>query len=104
MSDNRHNVGIGAFGVEILRQTGPHARTEQMAEQQDSAAAKADLEQSSALGLDPDKVVTDSFDYSLTRFSQLRFGTHMQDDSVVTFHEALMSFKGEGWFTLLSLT
>jgi hypothetical protein len=97
VSDNRHNVGIGAFGMEVICETHPDALTEQMAEQQDSAAAQADLEQGGAFALDPHNVVTNSFDHSSARSRQLRFGTDMQD-SCGASHEALMSLKDKGWF------
>jgi hypothetical protein len=99
VSDNRHNVGIGTFSVEVIRQTRPDGVTEQMAEQQDSAAAKADLEQSSAFALDPHNFVTNALDDPPARSGQLRFGTNMQDGSGAAFHEAMMSFKNKGWLS-----
>lgn len=98
VSDNRHNVGIGTVSVEVIPQTRPDGVTEQMAEQQDSAAAEADLEQSGAFALDPHNVVTSGFDNPPARSGQLRFGTDMQDGSGAAFHEAMMSFKDKGWF------
>ena len=58
VSHNRHDIRIGAFSMEVIRQTRPDGRTEQMAEQQDTAAAHADLEESGAFVLDPDDIVT----------------------------------------------
>jgi hypothetical protein len=98
VSHHRHDIWIGALRMEVIRQTRPDPLTEQMAEQKDSAAAQADLEQSGSFGLDPHNLVTYGFEHSLARSGQLRFGTDMQDGSGAS-HEALMSFKDEGWFS-----
>jgi len=88
----------GILRVKVIGQTRPDALTEQMAEQQDSAAAQADLEQSGTFALDPHNVVTNGFDHPSARSGQLRFGTDMQNGSGAS-HEALMSFKDKGWFS-----
>jgi hypothetical protein len=96
LSDNRHNVGIGTVSVKVIRQTRPDSVTEQMAEQEDSAATEADLEQSGAFALDPHNLVTNGFDNPPARLGQLWFGTDMQDGSGAAFHESYDVIKKEG--------
>jgi hypothetical protein len=77
--------------VEVIRQTPADGRRKQMAEQQDSAAAHADLEQSGGFALDPDDIITNGGDGPPARSSELPVGANMQDGAVAFFHEALMS-------------
>jgi len=99
LSDNRHNVGIGTVSVKVIRQTRPDSVTEQMAEQEDSAATEADLEQSGAFALDPHNLVTNGFDNPPARLGQLWFGTDMRTVLVRPSTKAMMSFKNKGWLS-----
>lgn len=79
------------MGVEVIGETRPDGLGEQMAEQQDAAAAHADLEESGAFALDPDDIVTDGRNHPPSRPGQRPVGTDMQDGAGAAFHEALMS-------------
>jgi hypothetical protein len=59
MRQNSDDVGIGAILMKVLRHCASSRLVELMAEQQDSAAAHADLEQSSHDRLHAHNVVTD---------------------------------------------
>jgi hypothetical protein len=59
MRDDGDDVGIGAIPMKILRHCASSVTLELMAEQQDSAAAHADLEQSSRDRLHAHNLVTD---------------------------------------------
>ena len=59
MRQDRDNVGVGTVVVKILRQRASSRVVELMAEQQDSAASHADLEQSCHDGLHAHNLVTD---------------------------------------------
>ncbi len=91
VSHNRNNIRIGTFGVEVIGQTLPNGGGEPMAEQQDAAAAKADLEESGAFALHPDDIVTNGCHHLPARSCQHPVGTDMQDGPGAGFHEALMS-------------
>jgi hypothetical protein len=91
VSHNRHDIRIGAFSMEVIRQTRPDGRREQMAEQQDTAAAHADLEESGAFVLDPDDIVTYSPHDPPARSGQLAVGTDMQNGAGALCHACLMS-------------
>jgi hypothetical protein len=62
-----------------------------MAEQQDSAAAEADLEESGALALDPNDIVTNGRDDPPARSSQFSIRTDVQNGSVAVLHANLMA-------------
>src|SRR5690242_11958573 len=91
MSHDCHDIRIGTLGVEVIGQTRTHGLGEQMAEQQDAAAAHADLEESGAFALYPDDIVTNGRNHPPSRPGQPRVGTDMQDGAAAGFHEALMS-------------
>ena len=57
--DNRHDKGLGALRMELIRQTRADGVRELMAEQQDAAPAHADLQQSRCFVLDMHNVATD---------------------------------------------
>ena len=75
--------------MEVTRQTRPDG-FRKMAEQQDSATAHADLEQSGTSALDPDDIVTHCRGHSPARSGQLRIETDMQEGSGALFHASLM--------------
>lgn len=91
VSHDRHNKRIGASAMEVIGQTHPDGLGEQMAEQQDAAAAHADLEESGTFALDPDDIVTNRRDDPPARAGQFPVGTDMQDGSGAAFHATLMT-------------
>ena len=62
-----------------------------MAEQQDSAAAEADLEESCAFALHPNDIVTQGRDDPATRSGELPVRTNVQDGLDAVLHGALMA-------------
>ena len=70
MREDRDDVGIGAILMEVLRECASSRVVELMAEQQDSAAAHADLEQSPHDRLHAHNLVTDRRERPRPGFSQ----------------------------------
>ncbi len=70
MRENRDDVGIGAILMEILRDCASSRVVHLMAEQQDSAADHADLEQSSRDCLHAHNFVTDKRECPRPRFRE----------------------------------
>jgi len=66
----------------------------QVAEQQDSAASEADLEESGALVPDPEDLATDADENLPPRSGQLLVGTDVQYGSAAVFHAAFCHSKG----------
>jgi hypothetical protein len=93
VSHNRHDVRIGAFGVEVIGQARPDGLGKPMAEQQDAAPAHADLEQSAAFVLHPDDSVTNSCNHSPALSGQRAVGTDVEEGASALFHEDLMSYE-----------
>src|SRR5690348_7795720 len=91
MSHDCHDIRMGTLGVEVIGQTRTDGLGEQMAEQQDAAAAHADLEESGAFALDPDDIVTNGGNHPPARSGDLAVWTDMQDGSGLVCHKALMS-------------
>jgi hypothetical protein len=74
------------LGTEVFRETPPHGLRKQVAEQQDSTAAHADLEESGGFAPDPDNIVPNCRDNPPARSGQLRVRTDMQDSAGAVFH------------------
>jgi hypothetical protein len=91
VSDNRDDIRIGTFVMEVVRQTRLDGLRKQVAEQQDSAPSEADLEESCAFALDPNDIVTKGRDDPPTRSGQLAVRTDVQHGFGAVLHAALMA-------------
>jgi hypothetical protein len=74
--------------MEVVRQTRVDGLTKQMAEQQDSAPAEADLQEGGAFALYPNDIVAKRRNDAPARSGQLVVGTNVQDGSGM-IHAAL---------------
>ena len=70
MRKNRHNVGLGAIAVKVLRKCASAFVVQFMTEQQDSAPPKADLEQSGHNGLNAHNFIAYTLKHLASGFRQ----------------------------------
>ena len=85
---DRHDIGVGAVLMEILRDCASSVAVELVAEQQDSAPAEADLQEGCAFALYPNDIVAKRRNDAPARSGQLVVGTNVQDGSGM-IHAAL---------------